>query len=82
MCFLISWLFQCGHTEEDYADLCRTFVDTDGSYCEKKDGQAVVMHTKCVPCRLAGYRAEETEYLRTRGEDECAEQDVEPAWDV
>lgn len=81
MCFLISWLFQCGHTEEDYSDLCQTFVNTSGLHCDALEEQAVVMGHKCIPCRMADFRAEEAEYQRTRGEG-CEEGDVEQAWDV
>ena len=56
MCFLTSYLYQCGHEEEEQYETCQLFIDA-GFCCDEYEQQNVVMPEKCVGCKLATMRA-------------------------
>ena len=70
MCFTISYLYPCGHTEEETSDACNLFVVTGGHWCEEPEEQAVVMSERCVECKIAADQAQ------------AEQQEAEAAWDV
>lgn len=69
MCYTISYLYPCGHTETEMSDACNLIIITYGEWCEELEEQIVVMSEWCVDCKIAADQAQ-------------AEQEVEVAWDV
>ena len=70
MCFIISYLYPCGHTEEEISDACNLMIVTGGVWCEKQEEQAVVMSERCIECKIAADQAQ------------AEEKEIEEAWDV
>ena len=57
MCLTVSYLYPCGHTDEEIFELEAVVCDTDGCVCEQMKEQSVVMNTECVGCST--FRAED-----------------------
>ena len=49
---VISYLYPCGHTEEEVFDTEAVVCELDGSICEQMQEQMVVMARACVNCEL------------------------------
>ena len=70
MCYKISYLYPCGHTEEEFSDVCNLYVVTGEEFCEGLEEQVVVMSERCLKCKIAAERAQ------------AEQQEFEEAWDV
>ena len=73
MCLTISYLYTCGHTEEEIFELEAVVCDTDGCICERMEEQSVVMSIECVGCRQARAEDEPCELALDEHEQEWLE---------